>query len=180
MKHDMKKFVLCALGASLGLAHAQEADEVDPRSVGSLPYDRQGAPVDAAKESPYGLPKQVKKVKSSKTAQLSEEDQIREILLDQRVTGRISGKKVLLGDIVLEEGEYVDDVIVNQQEVLLVKEITKNEILIEWVEQSRRTNARQMKIPIQMQSGVRTLLKGRSQSSEKLMHFARKIDEEEE
>lgn len=178
----MKKIILIALAPLLAapFAAGQEEDVVDPRTVGRLPVQRQGVVVQEGEGNPYGFPVQKKKEATAVKRQFSQEDQIREVLKALPVTGVIgNGRKVLLGDLILEEGEFVDDVLPGQTERLLVKEITDSKILIEWVEEFRRKNARNMKIQIDLKTRVQVLLKGQPDTPQKRMGIARSIDEEE-
>lgn len=165
-------YVLGILYAS-GLWVAAQ-DQVDPSLVGELPERRQGSPVTPGKPSPYGLPDEKKKKQTATKRQYSEEDQIKSILSSLPVTGVIgNGKKVLLGNIILKEGELVDDVLPNQREQLLVKEITEDQVLLEWIEEFRRPNARQLPIAIDLKPRVRVLLKGHPEGTKPPMGIAR-------
>ena len=177
----MKLLIPLCLAGMLSTLAAQDADNLDLSAIGRLPTDRRGVEVDPAETNPYGLPTQRKKEASSVKKQYSQEDRIRDVLASLPVTGVIGdGKKVLLGDLVLEEGEFVDDVLPGQTDLLLVKEISSQNILIEWVEQSRRNKARQMEIPIDMVTRVQVMLKGQLGSQEKHMGIARIVDEEDQ
>ncbi len=176
----MKKIIIIGLFGLLSYAHAQE-EEVDVRSVGLLPQQRQGIVVQPGEQNPYGFPTQKKKESTSVKREYSQEDQIRDILQSLEVTGVIGdGRIVLLDDLVLEVGEFVDDVLPGQNERLLVKEITKDEVLIEWVEEFKRKKPRQMKISIDMKTRVEAMLKGQSKKPQKRMGYARLPEDEEE
>lgn len=159
----MKSLYIITLAATLTTGFSQQdPDEVsaDPGTVGDLPISRMGETLPPNALSPYGLPKQKKAVKST-TRQYSQEDQIREILRSLRVTGVIgNGKKVLLHNIILEEGEIIQNVLRNQTEVLLVKAITPQKVYIEWIEQTRRSKPRTMEILIDMSPRVEAIIPG--------------------
>ena len=177
----MKKLIPICLVGMLLTAAAQDPDSLDLSAIGRLPVHRQGVEVDQGQANPYGLPTQRKKETSSVKRQYSQEDRIRDVLGNLPVTGVIgNGKKVLLGDLVLEEGEFVEDVLPGQTDRLLVKEISSQNVLIEWVEHSRRNKARQMEIPIDMQTRVQVMLKGQLGSEKKHMGIARSVDEEDQ
>ena len=178
----MKAFITITIALTSVVALAQEnpaENSARADSVGDLPTGRAGITVERGAPSPYGLPKQKAKVQSTKK-QYSQEDQIREILLNLPVTGVIgNGKKVLLHNITLEEGEIVENVLVKQTEVLLVKEITPEKVIIEWIEQTRRT-PRTMEIPIDMTPRVEAIIPGQLDVNRKIMGIVRLPESEEE
>ena len=178
----MKIIFTITFAATAAIAFAQEkSSEISARadSVGDLPNMRQGVTVLPGAPSPYGLPEQ-KKVASAKK-QYSQEDQIREILLSLPVTGVIgNGKKVLLHDITLEEGEIVESVILKQTEILLVKEITPEKVIIEWIEQRQRKTPRTLEIPIDLSPRVKALIAGQSNVNKQVMGIVRLPESEED
>lgn len=136
--------------------------------MGELPVQRQGVSVAENEVNPYGFPIQKKKKSTSTKRSFSQEDQIRETLLSLPLTGVIgSGSKVLLGNLILEQGEFVDDVLPGQTDRLLVKEITDTKVVIEWVEEFRRKVPRVVEIPIDMRTQVHALLKGQPDGQQK-------------
>lgn len=169
-----KTFFLTCLAAILCLSWAPAQQEPDEAaSVGLLPMHRHGTSVSPGTINPYGFPVQKKKETTSTQQQHTQEDQIREVISNLPVTGMIgNGKKVLLGDLELEEGEYVANVLRGQTERLLVKEITREKILIEWVEDYRREKPRTMEISIDMKARVEVLLKGQINNPQKQMGSA--------
>lgn len=179
----MKTIITITFAATALFAVAQDKPteaSARPESVGDLPRARSGIDVTPGQQSPYGLPKQKKKVESTKR-QYSQEDQIREILLNLPVTGVIgNGRKVLLHNITLEEGEIVDNVLKGQTEVLLVKEITPEKVYIEWIEQVRRKTPRTMEIPIDMSPRVEAIIPGQRDVSKKVMGIVRLPEREED
>ena len=179
----VKTILTIALAATATVVFAQENSpeaSANPSSVGDLPNRRAGITVPPGQQSPYGLPQQKKKVQSTKR-QYSQEDQIREIFSKLFVTGIIgNGKKVLLHNITLEEGEIVANVLRNQTEVLLVKEITPERVYIEWIEQTRRKRPRTMEIPIDMSPRVEAIVPGQRDVSKKLMGIVRLRGSEED
>lgn len=175
-------YIFSSLALSWTLVSGQTTtEEVDARTVGLLPLQRQGVIVQPGEQNPFGFPKQVKKEASVNKAQYSEEDQIRDVLSSLQVRGVIGGGRiVLLGDLILEEGEFVDDVLPGQLERLLVKEITDSMITIEWVEEFKRKVPRDMKIPIDMTTRVEALLKGQVNNQQKRMGTVRNLRGEDE
>lgn len=178
----MNKLVTLSLLVSINCAMSQSNDApgISPESIGDLPLQRGGVRVENQR-SPYGLPEQTKKKVSSNKQQYSQEAQIREILGRLHVTGVIGGgKKVLLHDITLEEGELVPNVLPGQTEVLLVKQITPEKVYIEWIEKIKRKATRTMEISIDMSSRVEAIIPGQPKGGAKTMGIVRMPDEEED
>ena len=179
----MKLIIMLGLLVSGVAAIAQQGDEPVAETasdIGQLPNDRVAIPVADGAPNPYGLPTEKTKEETSTKRQYSQEDLIREKLRSLPVTGIIgNGKKVMLHDIILEEGEMVAPVLPGQTEVLLVKEITKDAVFLEWIEQSKKREARRMEIPINLDVQVESLIKGQKDNSAKLMDIVRMPEEEE-
>ncbi len=145
----------------------ESANKANPQTVGILPLQRQGYDV-VDEPNPYTLLSQKKKQAVTKR-EFSQEDRIREVLSGLQVTGVVNnGRKILLGDMILEEEEILPKVLPDQTEELIVKEITEQYLDLEWIEKKRARRSavnkkpRMMRIPIQMRTRVEALVKGQT------------------
>ena len=150
----------------MGVTHAQQ--EGDPSVIGTLPSQRQSQSRQLnanSHTSPFSLAQQTaKKTKKSITNELSQEDMIRNILSQLYVTGVVegrNGKRILLSDMILEEGTLMPPLIPKQNEQLIVRAITNEFMDLEWIETYRNRKPRKFRVPIDLNPRVRAALGGR-------------------
>jgi hypothetical protein len=97
----------------------------------------------------------------------SQESQIRNVFASLKVNGLSKapqgGLRVLLGDLILSEGQQVAPVIVGQTERVVVVKIAEDEIEFAWVdEHTNQLDGRKLTIPIQMAPTVEFELAGQA------------------
>lgn len=95
----------------------------------------------------------------------SEESQIRRIFAKLQVNGVSQApngfQRVLLGDMILEKGQKVPQLISAQSETLIVSDITNDQVEVSWVDEaSSRLDGRKLLIPISLDPSVEFVLKG--------------------
>lgn len=141
---------------------AQGDDAPNLEAVGILPAARQGSTISADERSPFGLPTQKRRTKVNRL-QYSQEDTIRDILSTLKVTGIVDeGQRLLLGDMIVQKGHPLDDVIPGQTEQVICNDITTEYLDVEFIgrHQTSRGKKRELRIPIDMTPRVEIRLKG--------------------
>lgn len=102
--------------------------------------------------------------------QETEADLIRDTLMALPITGRSYGPKglrVLAGEIILERGKLVDQVIENQTENLIVENVKDNAIELAWIDlETGKLTGKRLILPYDLSPKVHFVLKGQSESEE--------------
>ena len=163
----MKKFLnfstlLLVAKLQFWSAYAQDLSEnaISPETVGILPAAKQGSIISDDESSPFGLPAQKRKGAANRQ-QYSQKDSIREILGNLKVTGIVdNGKRILLGDMIVEKGKLLEDVLVGQNEKVICNEITETYLDVEFISQKRAGKKDELRIPIDLRTRVGIKLKG--------------------
>ncbi len=147
-----------AVFGAAAAAHAQ-------RSVGLLPGDKQPVPIRPEERNPFAKREQKPEIVQDEQEAETEENRIRNVLMQLRVVGRTrgsEGRKILLDDLILEAGKILPPVIAGQTERLKVEAIYESAIEIVWIEADPAAEPRRLFIPVNLQPGVSRALGGRS------------------
>lgn len=125
-------------------------------SIGLLPEERQTLEVAPTEKNPFGV--KVDRVGKLPRAADNEEARIRLVMERLPVGGVVEGsggRKVMLGPLILEEGQAVQQVVPNQREMLRVLSISEERIEIGFVESSGNATVRKITIPINLTPEVK-------------------------
>ncbi len=135
--------VLAVLAVLTGSLAAQEAPPVAPaasfapgRMIGMRPEQKRPLLLKDNERNPYAK-RSPEEVKAPGEDNNSEELRIRQRLGNLRVTGRSQGPnglRVLLGDIILEEGRLLPQLLPDQSENLRVVEINEDTVVLGWLD----------------------------------------------
>lgn len=158
----MRTFLLTALVAAAAILpiHAIEQD--------LMPGERETVELRAGERNPFGqlaLPV-IEQTDSGATE--TEEFRLRKILGSIKVGGVVSSgtnRTLLLGSLILREGDRLPSIIAGQSEVLTVSKISPNEALISFTEIDKATEARTITIPLDIKPRVASLLYGEAVKS---------------
>ncbi len=140
-------------------------------AVGLLPGDKRSATVPPTARNPF-TKKEVPKLEIEVPPEedtASEENQIRSVLNGLRVVGRTraaNGWKVLLGDMILEDGTTLPPVLEGQTQTLRVRRIHEKLLEIEWVEVATNDPPRLIVLQVDLAPRVSTALSGSSSAAE--------------
>jgi hypothetical protein len=132
-------------------------------SIGLLPEERQTLEVAPTEKNPFGV--KVDRVSKLPRSADNEEARIRLVMERLPVGGVVEGergRKVMLGPLILEEGQFVQQIVPNQREMLRVLSISDERIEIGFVESSGSTSVRKITIPIDLTPEVKFRLGFRS------------------
>lgn len=134
--------------------------------IGILPSQKVPAPVHESDRNPFGTRIAPSENQFGNFDSESEESRIRQIFSGLVVSGRVVGSngrpRVLLGDLILAEGEEVPQVIENQTDVLRVTRIGDKEIELTWVDEQVVDQPRKLPIKINLEPSVSFILPGRN------------------
>lgn len=158
--------VIWLAGLFCGVVVAQDDSE-----VGLLPDDKRAIIVPPTERNPFTKKEEPKVELEIPVDDLaSEENQIRDVLNRLDVVGRTRGEngwKVLLGDLILENGTELPPVIVGQTQTLRVVSIFDRLMEIEWVMPTEANEPpKKMFIPIALEPQVSEALGGRAAGAE--------------
>jgi hypothetical protein len=150
-----------ALAGFVGSVRSQ-----DDSSIGLLPGGQRASKVLPTARNPFAKKEEPKLEISVEPDDLaSEENQIRAVLEGLRVVGRTRGEqgwKVLLGDMILEDGTKLPRVLDGQTQDLRVRKIHEKTMEIEWAESDPNEPPRLIVIQIGLEPKVRSALSGAS------------------
>ena len=138
---------------------APKSASMDILSVGLIPKQKKAISISPDELNPFAIVLDEAVVKETFEDISAQEQKIRGVFNRLGVSGVTksgNGYKVLIGDMILREGQTVPSVIPDQTERLEVLSINEEELVIGWVEErdvrknSRRKNdtGRQLTIPI--------------------------------
>lgn len=138
-----RPFVSVLALSLLGSLAAQEAPPAAPaaafapgRMIEMRPGDKRPLLLKDNERNPYAK-RSLEETQSAPEESNSEELRIRQRLGELRVTGRSQGPnglRVLLGDIILEEGRVLPQLLPNQSESLRVVEISEDTVVLGWLD----------------------------------------------
>ncbi|MFV1993870.1 MAG: hypothetical protein ACC661_00425 [Verrucomicrobiales bacterium] len=161
----MRTGLLVLIGIGIGMpvwsVHSEEA----PASIGILPEQKNSVVVTETDRNPFAARSEAPTIAAYDKE--SEESQIRRIFSGLHVNGvseTLDGyQRVLLGDMILEKGKRVPQLIPEQTEILIVSDITKEQIELAWLDAATsRFDSRTLLIPIQLNPTVEYVLRGQS------------------
>lgn len=138
--------------------------------IGVLPEQKTPTLISESERNPFGT--RTKKEAVAVYDKESEESQIRRIFTKLEVNGmseaRNGFQRVLLGDMILEKGKKVPQLVDLQSETLIVSDITDEQIELSWVDEvTMRLDGRKLIIPIALDPTVEFVLKGQPGGDEK-------------
>jgi hypothetical protein len=156
--------LIFAVAGTEGVRGAGEPIE-SIEQLGILPSHKAPLLVTVEERNPFSARIEEKTDSSFGLLSESQESQIRNVFASLRVNGLSKapqGKlRVLLGDLILSEGEEVAPVIVGQTERIVVVKITDEEIEFAWVdEHTNELDGRNLSMPIVMAPSVEFELAG--------------------
>ena len=136
--------------------------------IGTLPSQKIPASVSDGDRNPFATRIAIEETGNSYEAE-SEESKIRQIFASLTVDGFVpatGGKaRVLVGDLILEEGVEIPSVIENQTDVLRVTRIDSKEVEVTWVDEEQAEQPRKLIIPVKLEPEVSFILPGRPQQT---------------
>lgn len=95
----------------------------------------------------------------------SEEQSIREVLQNIKVGGvsrGVGGLRVLVGNIILERGLVLPQLVPDQRERLVVSELSEDDVEIAWIDkETGEPSAKRIRLQVDVRPKVRQLLQGR-------------------
>lgn len=109
---------------------------VPGRMIGMRPTEKRPLILKENERNPYAK-RSVEQVEAAEEQANSEELRIREKLGNLKVTGRSRGPKglrVLMGDIILEEGRDLPQLLEDQSELIRVIELSEDTIVLGWLD----------------------------------------------
>lgn len=149
----------------LALALAGKVCGETAADIGTLPSQKVPATVDENERNPFStsVPDDIDDIRNFDAE--SEESRIRQVFSNLKVNGHVPGingpARVLVGDLILEEGQDVPNVIENQTDVLRVTRIDDKEVELSWVGEEVVEQPRTFVIPIALDPVVSVMLPGR-------------------
>ena len=156
-------FGLQAQELDLGLGSPDPAEMIDPgaEKIGLMPYQKTPVEVGVKERNPFAnrAPKAKEKPEELEN---KEEDRIRVVLSELPIGGVSRGKHglhVLIGDMKLERGAVVPQLLPDQTAQLMVSLITEEKIEFAWLEKTGG-NARRLVLPIDIEPKVGFVLHG--------------------
>lgn len=176
----MKRFLPLIIVLSSGTLLAQDIKTVTSRKIELLPSQKQMLVLRADERNPYARRAVSDEEIEAELDGESEEERIRRIFERLPVTGVSRGRnglRALVGDMILERGFKVPQMLSDQTEFLVVAEVAENEITLAWIDQDKHElTGKDMKLTFDLDPRVRSKLAG--QSDKQFAFFERKIERE--
>ncbi|MEM6910379.1 MAG: hypothetical protein AAF555_02245 [Verrucomicrobiota bacterium] len=143
---------------------ASQVSNASLRGIGMLPEDKKMEQVDGSSRNVFGMRNNDSERPTAQSQFAnSEEQQVMELLGRLPITGKSegpSGKRLLMGDIILEEGSLVPQLLPEQTKQLRVSAIGGDRVDLEWVrDDGKRTTG--FALAYDLGPRVNILLKGR-------------------
>ena len=161
MKNSSTTLVLAGLTAVLSATSSADASDRDPRMI--MPTDIQPVALTADERNPFEKRVELKTEEDVQEGiELSEEDRVRQRFNELEVKGGSSGKRILLADIILEQGKPVDPVLVGQTIRLMVTEISTAEIELTWIDDVGKKRPRTIVLPYDLSPKIGFQLPGQT------------------
>jgi len=157
-----KRALAIALALLAGSAHAATDENGNLDIMGLVPSDRLGVKVDTEERNPYAN-RQVAKTVVEDTE--TEAARIRRVLTGLNVVGMSKGPRgmrILLGDLVLQEGAMMPSVVQGQTDRIMVTGASEKEVELTWVVESGKpvTDGRRITIKFDLKPKVEVVLPG--------------------
>lgn len=158
----MRTFLLAALVAAAAILpiHAFDQD--------LMPGERETVELRAGERNPFGQAALPVMEQTDTSITETEELRLRKILGSIKVGGEVSsknGRALLLGSLILREGDRLPSIIAGQSEVLTVTKISPAEAVLSFTELDKSTEARTIRIPLDIEPKVTSLLYGEAVKS---------------
>ncbi len=188
-EHSLSTFLLCGLIASschLTISSAQDAPGVpgDPsaapapapaatfvvgRMIGMRPEEKRPLMLKESERNPYAK-RSADKAATGEEGVNAEELEIRKRLSSLSVTGRSLGRnglRVLLGDIILEQGRLLPQLLEDQSENLQVVELNENTVVLGWLDiETNELTGKTMQVSYDLSAKVGYALHGQGTMDE--------------
>ena len=165
MKRPATLFALAGFTVLTVVAAPADAADRDPRMI--MPTDIQPASIDAEERNPFEKRVELKtKEDVQQGVELSEEDRVRQKFNELEVKGGSPGKRILLADMILEQGRMVGPVIVDQTIQLVVTAISTDEIELTWADDVGKKRPRTIVLPYDLSPKIGFQLPGQTQLDE--------------
>lgn len=118
------------------VAAVPAANYTPSRMIEMRPSDKTPLMVKANERNPYAR-RSVEEENTNDAGENAEEIQIRQRLSSLSVSGKSvgpNGLRILLGDIILEQGRHLPQLLPNQVEALKVVEVSESSIILGWLD----------------------------------------------
>lgn len=159
-------YIVAILALAAQFAGAQELeDTIGKRNIEMRPTEKRFLTLKPSERNPYS--KRVPQDGSTKDEeQNTEELAIRQILGSLSVTGSsrsYNGLRLLLGDILIERGKQLPQLISNQTQHLKVVDVSSDKIVLGWMDvESGELTGKTMQISYDVKPAVRYVLQGQT------------------
>lgn len=145
------------------IAPSPAATFVAGRMIGMRPSEKRPLSLQSHERNPYAK-RSVEEEVNQEEGSNAEELRIREQLGKLRITGRShgpNGLRVLLGDIILEEGAVLPQLIENQSENLKVTELGEDTVVLGWLDiETNELTGKTMQVAYDLSPSVTIALQG--------------------
>jgi hypothetical protein len=146
-------------------AVAPAASFVPTRMIAMRPDEKRPLTLKSDERNPYAK-RNLEVAENSDATVNAEEQQIRERLGSLRVTGKSQGPKgiiILLGDIILEQGRVLPQLLEDQGESLKVLEINEDSVVLGWLDiETSKPTGKTMQVAYDLSPSVSYALHGQS------------------
>jgi len=144
---------------------APAATFVPGRMIGIRPDEKRPLALKESERNPYAKRNQREEIAAEENGN-AEELRIRERLAQLRVTGRSQGPnglRVLLGDIILEEGRFLPQLLEDQSESLRVVELNEDTVVLGWLDiETQELTGKTMQVAYDLTPTVGVALQGQT------------------
>lgn len=157
-----------ALGGMAPIAPSPAASFVPGRVIAMRPEQKRPLLLKESERNPYAR-RSTEQVEAAEEQATSEEIRLREKLSSLRVTGSSLGPRglrVLMGDIILEKGRDLPQLITDQTVTLNVIELTEDAVVLGWVEtETGKATGKTMQFAYDLSPSVGYALQGQERSN---------------
>lgn len=149
----------------IGISQAQD-ELVGSRKIEMLPDEKRALTLKPSENNPYAK-RAVVQEETPELEQNSEEVALRSKLSSLQVTGSSRsprGMILLFGDILIERGRVLPQLIANQTQLLKVTDVTNEKIVLGWLDtETGELTGKTMQINYDLAPNVRHILQGQGQ-----------------
>lgn len=153
------------INAILDPAAAAAANFAPTRMIDMRPDEKRPLMLKLTERNPYAR-RAPEQEDISDEGENAEEIQIRERLNSLRVTGSSRGPqglRILLGDIILEKGRNLPELLEDQSESLQVVEVNEESLVLSWLDaETGQPTGKTMQIPYDLTPSISYALKGQA------------------
>ena len=178
-------FICLFVGSTVSQVGAQGgvSAKATSRTINLLPEQKTSLVMRLDERNPFARRSPEKEEVAVAPDEDSEEARIRKIFESLPVTGVSRGSRglrALVGDMILEQGYIVPQMLKDQTEFLVVDLVEENQITLAWINlDTNDRSGKTLSLGFDLEAKVRSALAGRSLSEdEKQAFFERKIDRE--